>query len=80
MLKCKEVSQLVSTDTVEEMSFMKKLEFKMHLLMCVHCTRYVQQIKSLGTGARRWATGREADAQQLRRMEENVLEEVKGLD
>lgn len=80
MLKCNQVSQLVSTDEVQELGFMKKLEFKMHIMMCVHCKRYVQQIKSLGTGARHWATGCEAEPQQLRRMEEKVLEEVKGIE
>ncbi len=78
MLKCKEVSGLVSTDEVAELGFMKKLEFKMHIMMCGHCRRYVQQIKSLGIGARNWATGCEADPQQLKRMEDHVLEEVKG--
>ena len=78
MLKCNQVSGLVSTDEVDDLGLMKRFEFKMHLLMCVHCRRYVQQIKSLGLGARNWATGCEAEPQQLKRMEENVLEEVKG--
>lgn len=78
MLKCNQVSGLVSTDEVDDLSLMKKLEFKMHLWMCGHCRRYVQQIKSLGLGARHWATGCEAEPQQLKRMEEHVLEEVKG--
>lgn len=80
MLKCKEVSQLVSTDAVEEMGFMKKVEFKMHLMMCGHCLRYVRQIKALGLGARNWAAGCEAEPQQLERMEGKVLQEVKGQD
>ena len=78
MLKCNEVSGLVSTDEVDDLGLMKRLEFKMHIMMCVHCRRYVQQIKSLGLGARRWAIGCEAEPLQLKRMEKQVLEEVKG--
>lgn len=78
MLKCKEVSGLAAADDVAELSLMKRLEFKMHLIMCVHCRRYVQQIKSLGRGARDWASENEAEPQQLRRMEEKVLDEIKG--
>ena len=56
LLKCNQVSRLVTTDQVEDLGLMKKLEFQMHLFMCVHCKRYVQQIRSLGRGARENAT------------------------
>lgn len=78
MLKCNKVSKLVSTDEVAELGFMRKMEFKMHLLMCVHCKRYVQQIKSLGQGVRHLASTCEAEPEQLKRMEDQVLEDVNG--
>jgi hypothetical protein len=65
-------------DRVEELGFMKKLEYHMHLFMCVHCKRYVAQIKSLGRGARDVVRKFEAEPQQLKKMEDHVLDEVSG--
>ncbi len=78
MLNCHQVSKLVSTDQVQDLGMMKKLEYHMHLFICVHCKRYVQQIRSIGRGARDNVTHLEADAQQLQRMENRVLKDVRG--
>lgn len=80
MLKCHQVSHLVSTDAVEDLGFMKKVEYHLHLFMCVHCKRYVRQIRALGRGARDVIRAYEARPQQLERMEKHVLDEVKGKD
>ena len=48
----------------------------MHLMMCGHCARYLAQIRAIGQGARFLIRGQEADAGQLRRMEQEVLNKV----
>lgn len=78
MLKCNQVSRIVSTDDYHELGFMKKVEFKLHLMMCTHCQRYVDQIKSLGTISREKAKDLEASDEQLSRMEHKIREDVEG--
>ncbi len=78
MLKCNQVSRIVSTDDYHELGFMKKVEFKLHLMMCSHCQRYVEQIKSLGRVCREQAKDLEADEEQLVRMEDKIREDVGG--
>jgi len=80
MLKCKEVSRLVTADLVGGLGFMKKLELRMHLLMCIHCRRYVEQIKAIGRGARRLLVGKSADSEQLKRMEKEIVDQCCGHD
>jgi len=72
VLKCNRVSQLVSTGELTELGFMKKMELKMHVFMCVHCKRYVNQIQAIGRGARDMAGGREAEPEQIVRMEKEI--------
>ena len=78
MLKCNQVSRIVSTDDYHELGFMKKVEFKLHLMMCSHCQRYVNQIKSLGQVSREKAQDLEASEEQLVRMEGQIREDVGG--
>ena len=76
MLKCRDISGLVASGTLEHVGWMKKLEIKLHLMMCGHCARYLAQIRAIGQGARFLIRGQEADAGQLRRMEQEVLNKV----
>ncbi len=78
MLKCNQVSRMVSTDDDHELGFMKKVEFRLHLMMCTHCQRYVDQIKSLGTVSRQKAQELEASDEQLVRMEGKIRKDVGG--
>lgn len=78
MLKCNQVSRIVSTDDYHELGFMKKVEFKLHLMMCSHCQRYVNQIKSLGKVSREKAQELEASDEQLVKMEGKIREDVGG--
>ncbi|MBI4403418.1 MAG: hypothetical protein HY537_04615 [Deltaproteobacteria bacterium] len=43
MLPCKEIARLLSSE--EELSWMKRGELKMHLLMCKHCSAYAAQLR-----------------------------------
>ena len=77
MLKCKEVSSLVSSDDLVGAGFMKRMEVRMHLLMCKHCARYFDQIKSVGQGAKNLAQNQEANSEQIERMEHHILNVVR---
>ena len=76
MLKCSQVSRIVSTDDYHELGLMKKVEFKLHLMMCSHCQRYVNQIRSLGRVGKQQVEKLEANDEQLARMEHKIREDV----
>jgi len=78
MLKCNQVSRIVSADDYHELGFMKRMEFKMHLMMCSHCRRYVDQIKSLCRIVREKTMNLNASDEQLARMEDKIREDVGG--
>ncbi len=78
MLKCNQVTRLAATDDYKELSFIKKAEFKLHLMMCSHCKRYFSQIISLGSAARKEAKKNEAEPEQLKRMENKILDGLSG--
>ena len=77
MLKCKQVSTLVSSGDIDNAGFMKKVEVRMHLLMCKHCARYFEQMKSVGKGAKDLAHDQEAEPEQIERMEKNIIDGVR---
>ena len=76
MLKCNQVSHLVSTGEVTELGFMKKMELRMHLFMCGHCRRYVAQIQAIGQAARDMARQTDARTDQLEHMEKEIKSRV----
>jgi hypothetical protein len=43
---------------------MRRLEVRLHLLMCRHCSRYAEQIRKLGLAARRLWTGPVTDEER----------------
>ncbi len=73
MLKCKEVSHIVAEDL--DLGFWGRLQLKMHLLMCVHCRRYTDQIRRLGLGARR-QLDETPTGEQAKRMEDCILDRI----
>ena len=45
MLSCKHIVGQGSDYLEDELSFWRKVEMKLHLLICVRCRRYVKQLK-----------------------------------
>ena len=52
MISCRDVTKLITSDQVLYESWLKRLEVKVHLLMCRHCSRVVRQVESLRKSAR----------------------------
>lgn len=44
MLRCHQVAELVTDFVEERMPFWKRMSFQMHVSMCRHCRRYLNQI------------------------------------
>ncbi|MCW8885493.1 MAG: zf-HC2 domain-containing protein [Motiliproteus sp.] len=46
MLKCKHITEQASSYIDGEMGFMQRLKFRMHLALCKHCKRFVDNFKA----------------------------------
>jgi len=75
MLKCNEVSQLIASGEAENLSWMKRMELRLHLMMCQHCRRYADQLKTLGSLARKAFESSAEDVAILTRLEEKIVQE-----
>ena len=78
MLDCREVHRRVASGDVETMNWMQRIEFRIHILMCVHCRNYVTQIAAIGEAVRRIFLGAPEDPAKLLRMEEEICSCLKG--
>jgi len=76
MMKCKDVSHLIASGEVDEVGFLKRMELRLHLLMCRHCQGYAQQIRSLGDGARRLVGAKEPTAAELQHLENEICDKI----
>lgn len=73
MLRCREVTRLVASEDISHAGLLRRLEFRLHLMMCRHCREYVHQMGLIGQVARRlWGVTTE-DPEALARIERNVL-------
>ncbi len=64
MLKCKEVAEQASAYIDGEMGLLQGLRFRLHLAMCVHCRRFVDQFQK-GIEMIRRLPGESVTRQQL---------------
>jgi len=76
MMKCKDISHLIASGEVDEFGFLKRMELRMHLLMCRHCQNYARQIGALGVGARRLFGAKEPTAEELQRLENEICDKI----
>ncbi|MGD8558967.1 MAG: zf-HC2 domain-containing protein [Gammaproteobacteria bacterium] len=45
MLSCKEITENANSYLDRELPFFTRMKVKLHLKMCVHCRRYVDQLQ-----------------------------------
>ncbi len=45
MLKCKQITELASNSLDTSIPWLKRLQIKLHLMMCETCYQYIKQIK-----------------------------------
>jgi hypothetical protein len=76
MLKCNEVSRLAASEEINEAGLFRRMEFRLHLMMCRHCRNYVHQVGLIGETARR-LVGEDDDA-VVARLEDRVLKTFHG--
>ncbi len=52
MLRCREISKLVSESMDRELPLRRRLEVRMHLMMCRMCAGFARQVRLLRRAAR----------------------------
>jgi hypothetical protein len=74
MVRCSEVAQLISSDEHLAAGFWKKLQIRLHLAMCEHCSRYARQLRALAAAFRR--TAEESPASEVKTAKSQILERL----
>ncbi|TAK17215.1 MAG: zf-HC2 domain-containing protein [Acidobacteria bacterium] len=74
MMKCREVSTLVSTGDVETAPLGRRMRVWLHIAMCRHCRRFRRQLEQLRQRAR--AAADEAAAAMPADLPERVLRQL----
>ncbi len=71
-MACEEVARIVSSGEREQTSLRRRLVLRAHLLMCRHCSWYLQQLDLIDETARqRWGEDSD-DAAALERLERAI--------
>jgi hypothetical protein len=52
MLACNEVTRLWASEEIRRAALGRRLAVRFHLLMCSHCSRYVQELRLIGAAVR----------------------------
>ncbi len=73
MLSCKQVTRVVARGELEEAPWRTRLAIRMHLMMCRHCRRYVDQLRRIGEALRACFVGEAVDPDRLVQLESAVL-------
>ncbi|NOT78798.1 MAG: hypothetical protein HOP07_07315 [Bacteriovoracaceae bacterium] len=77
MLKCNEIVELIASD--KSLTFLGKMELKMHLLMCKHCNNYSKQIEIINNQYKKSIEKvTNTDEVHVQDLEDKVLESVKN--
>jgi len=73
MLNCKTVVKKISSE--DQISWMQKIEIKLHLMMCHHCGKYARQLKLLSAGLKKALSLQ--NSQGIQKIEDQVIDKIK---
>jgi len=77
MYSCKKVTELVEKEESEKLSFMERIQLKIHLWMCPDCSSYKKQSEILSTWIK---TKKDSNTDEIRlssTAKEKIIEELK---
>ena len=76
MISCEEVSKILTSN--QKMGFFKKVQLKMHVLICQHCTDYKHQMIFINKSAKKIPlTLIKTNSNQIERSKEEVLKRLR---
>lgn len=61
----------------EDLSWMRRAELRMHLLMCKHCSRYATQLKMMKDGfSKLFAKITQVDRAEIQSLEKEIIQKL----
>ncbi len=78
MLKCREVTRMVAADAIGRAGILRRLELRLHLMMCHRCRAYVREIGLIGNVARHLWGSEAEDVESAASVEQRVLQAIRG--
>lgn len=73
MLNCKDVHRIVAEDLGQNPGFLRRMEIRFHLFMCVKCRSYVAQMFAIGESIRTLCSPRPGDDATADRLEREIM-------
>lgn len=77
MLSCKEIVTIISSDNDKVWTI--KVQVRLHLMMCRHCSRYAKQIEILKVSAKSLADASftDMDEDKIKEIEDRAIEKIR---
>ncbi len=75
MISCRNVAKLLLSDELSGLGWWRRMEVRMHLSMCDHCSRLARQIRQLRSAARQMRDRKEPDDREL---EDRLIRRLSG--
>ena len=72
MLSCAELARIVASEELADSGWRRRAGISFHVLMCRHCRRYVNQLRTIAKAARLKLDG-QTDPDTLSRLERAIL-------
>jgi hypothetical protein len=82
MIRCRNVAELLTSGRLRDAGFGTRVQVRMHLWMCRHCSRLARQVKLMGAAASKLAAtiGRETPGADGDDLESRLLRKLSGMD
>ena len=74
MLSCEEACRRVASDEYAEAGRWERFNVRFHLWICGNCRGYARQLRDMGTSVRQLVHDTQPQADDLERLENNILE------
>lgn len=80
MLPCKEIVRILSSqeEPSKQLSWSRRAELRLHLMMCKHCSRYATHLDMMRAGFKKlFAKTTEVSRAQVMHLENEVIDNLK---
>lgn len=75
MLPCKDIVKIISSH--EEISWMRRAELRVHLMMCKHCSNYASHLRMMKEGFKKlFSKITHVNKAQIIQLESEILDEL----
>ncbi len=77
MLRCKDFVKIVSVE--EPRAWRRRLELRLHMMMCRHCRNFARQMEMLRSGVKSIFHSESSDAEtaKIKEMEDRIVDQLK---